>query len=54
MTRKIWVLDTPKRWRTSSVLSSIYEKLEIAKQLKKLGVDIIEVFQLLQSAILTL
>ena len=31
-----------KRWRTSSVLSLIYEKLEIAKQLKKLGVDIIE------------
>ncbi|MGI6331270.1 MAG: 2-isopropylmalate synthase [Zhaonellaceae bacterium] len=44
MTRKIWVLDTTLRdgEQVPGAKLNLYEKLEIAKQLKKLGVDIIE------------
>ncbi len=44
MTRKIWVFDTTLRdgEQVPGAKLNIYEKLEVAKQLKKLQVDIIE------------
>jgi 2-isopropylmalate synthase len=44
MTRKIWVFDTTLRdgEQVPGAKLNLYEKLEIAKQLNKLGVDIIE------------
>ncbi|MEC3609090.1 2-isopropylmalate synthase [Bacillus glycinifermentans] len=44
MTRKIWVFDTTLRdgEQVPGAKLNLYEKLEVANQLKKLGVDIIE------------
>lgn len=44
MSRKIWVFDTTLRdgEQVPGAKLNLYEKLEVAKQLKKLGVDIIE------------
>mgnify|MGYP006380780689 FL=1 len=44
MSRKIWVFDTTLRdgEQVPGAKLNLYEKVEIAQQLKKLGVDIIE------------
>ncbi|SCA86398.1 2-isopropylmalate synthase [Bacillus glycinifermentans] len=44
MTRKIWVFDTTLRdgEQVPGAKLNLYEKLEVANQLKKLRVDIIE------------